>query len=611
MADTKGVRRDPDLRLQSRRADGGFSLIEQVIAMTVIVGALLGLLSTLGATAQGVVVGRQRTIAVSLAKQVIEHLQGIDYTDVAMDLASPGLATDLLITGTSPDLKFELESLVPGGTTPYRETPVSVGTTFSLRTFVTAVLASGDGYRRITVIVDWPSISPKHTMRFSSFVFPLDFTSFPASTGSAEVTGGLITLTGNLGGDTFDDVHVVLPAVRADTSSSTLRTSIGAAGSATSYVDLLVGPVSSTNCSGGGTGIGECPRQTFDSIADNDSTSTSTGNWVAAVGKSFAAGSISTPGGLTIHTPAAAGTVTSHASTDICGSCGFGDDDGVPWTDVGLATTTGSSALFASSHGVGVLGGSLWALGSAWSPTASVDHDLTGNGIVTTSAQLVAPQLALLALEGPGVPAGFEGAVKVGAFTAQASASSGYTTVAPTATAVGPTTVQLWGAGGYGSPVSWMPGTALDVSATATFTVGDHVVSFASRVQSQPSTVSNAVGTTPRTDAAAQHPSILIVTVEVTITSASLVETPVTTTTSTSTVATTTSVPETTTTSIPETTTTSETATTTSETTTAPETTIAVTTTTIPSIPLVTDRFTIVFDYGRVSAHSTWLAKAA
>jgi hypothetical protein len=35
-----------------------------------------------------------------------------------------------------------------------------------------------------------------------------------------------------------------------------------------------------------------------------------------------------------------------------------------------------------------------------------------------------------------------------------------------------------------------------------------------------------------------------------------------------------------------------------------------VTTTTVPPTPLVTDSFTIVVDYGRVSAHDTWLAHA-
>ena len=68
---------------QRANADDGFSLIEQIIAMVVIVIVLLGLLGTLGAAAKGVVTGRQRTIAVSLAKQAIENLQGAKYSDVA------------------------------------------------------------------------------------------------------------------------------------------------------------------------------------------------------------------------------------------------------------------------------------------------------------------------------------------------------------------------------------------------------------------------------------------------------------------------------------------------------------------------------------------------
>ena len=75
---------------ESDGRDAGFSLIEQVIAMLVIVTVLLGLLSTLGATAKGVVTGRQRTIAVSLSKQVIEKLQGAAYSDVAIEPGDTG-----------------------------------------------------------------------------------------------------------------------------------------------------------------------------------------------------------------------------------------------------------------------------------------------------------------------------------------------------------------------------------------------------------------------------------------------------------------------------------------------------------------------------------------
>lgn len=577
-------------RSRSERGDGGFSLIEQIIAMVVIVGVLLGLLSTLGATARGVTTGRQRTIAVSLSKQVIESLQGAAYSDVAMDQST--LAADVLVLGVMPNLTFEGEQLVLGGPTaaPYRTISTAVGTTFSLRTFVTGVASGGAGYRRTTVIVDWPSVSPIHTLRFSSLVFPLDYTSYPASSGSAEATGGLITVSGQLGGDTFEDANMVLPGIRAGTSSSTLRTSIGAAASAASNVDLAAGPVTSVTCSAVGDDLGECPRQTLESVADNDSTST-TGSWVKGVGQLFAAGSLSTPGGTTIVTPA--GTMTSRASTDVCGSCGFGDNDGFPWVDSSVATTTASAAVFAANYTDGVLGGSLWTMANAWSPSASVDHDPTGGGIVTASAQLSAPALSLLKLTG--APVGFDGAVKVGAFTAKASAQSGYTLVAPDVV-TGTTTVQiqLWDGVAYRT-VNLLAGSALDTTATATFAIGTHVVVFNTRVVAQPSTFST-VATAPRTDAAAQHPSIFVIVVDVTITTTP----PVPTTTTTATTSTTsTSTTSTTVDTTPPTTSTTSSSTTSS------------TTTTIAPLPVVVDNFTIVVDYGRVSAHSTWLAKAA
>ncbi len=330
---------------------------------------------------------------------------------------------------------------------------------------------------------------------------------------------------GQLGGDTIEDLHLALPAVRSDTNASTLRTSIGAAASATGYVDLLDGPVTSPGCPAPGTDVGECPRQTNDSIADNDFTST-TGSWVSGIGKTFVAGSLHTPGGTTLTTPA--GSMTTRTSTNACGSCGFGDSDGLPWSDASVATTTASTSDFNSDHGVGVLSGSFWTLDNAWTPSASIDHDSTGGGLVTATAQLSAPAVRVLDLVG--APVGYAGAVKVGAFTARATAAAGYTLAAPDVT-TGTTAmqIQLWDGAGY-QTINLLPGTALDTTATASFTISDHIVSFTSRVQAQPSNFST-LGTAPRGDAAAQHPSILLITVEVTITSATLTDTPPTTTT--------------------------------------------------------------------------------
>jgi hypothetical protein len=209
-----------------------------------------------------------------------------------------------------------------------------------------------------------------------------------------------------------------------------------------------------------------------------------------------------------------------------------------------------------------------------------------------------------------GGPTGYTGAVKVNAFTARATAAAGYTLVAPDV-ATGTTTmqIQLWDGAAYRT-VNLLPGAALDTTAAASLTIGDHIVSFTSRVQAQPSNFST-LGTAPRGDAAAQHPSILLITVEATITSATLKDTPPTTTTVPTTSTTTTTIPGTTTTTTIPTTTSIGATTTTSTSTSSTSTTLAATTTTTPAPPLVTDHFTIAVDYGRVSAHTTWLAKAA
>ena len=479
--------------------DHGFTLIEQIISMTVIVGALLGLLSTLGTTARAMTTARQRTIAVSLAKQVIENLQGADWTKVA---TGTDVTTADPMVAAGPPLKLKVggsatEDLIFGGTaldgTPvsYRTTQVAVGTTFTLRTFVTTVPpigGKGTGYRHVTVVVEWPSSSSTaHTLQFSSLVFPLDYTSFPSSNGSAEVTDGLITLGGCLGSDTFDDVRVALPGARSDTIASTLRTAIGAATSAAAHVEAH-SRIDSTTCTPvDPVAPDNCPGVSIANVADNDS-STTTLNTASGSGGSFLCTNPPTGGGLVVLVPPAGATsLAANAKTDLCSpACPFaGVADAVPWADARVTPTAGSSATFNS---VG-LTGNVWSFVGDWSATTSVDHDAVGS--VRAAAVLNAPALGILSL--PGI---LDGAVKVASFTATASAASGYTTTAPTLTFG--TTVQMWTGSGYGPAVAVAAGT--NWSGASTFAVGDRQVSLVATVQTQPLlVVSVAVTITPST----------------------------------------------------------------------------------------------------------------
>jgi hypothetical protein len=458
--------------------------------MTIVLGVLLGLLSTLGAVAHAMTTSRQRTIAVSLAKQTIENIEGADWANVA---TGTGVTTaDPLVTPGTP-LKFGGEDLFFGGTSPYRTYPVAAGATFALTTFVTTVPPAGGegtGYRHVTVIIAWPSTNPAHTMQFSSLVFPLDYTSYPAGNGTAEVTDGLVTLSGCLGGDTFDDVHVALPGARADTIASTLRTAIGSATSAAAHVEVHPRLDSATCVPVDPVVADQCPRVNITNVADNDS-STSTPNTASGSGGSFLCPISPTAGGLAVVVPPAVPTsLSSDAKTDACSpTCAFaGATDTVPFADAAVTPTAGSSATFNS----GGLSGSLWSFASGWSATTRVDHDTitSTSGSVTTSASLSAPALTILSL--PGVP---DGVVKVDSFTATASASAGYTTTAPNL--VFATTLQIWNGSGYDAVVV-APGTSW--SGTPTLAVGDRQVSLLVTVQTQPLLlVSVAVTITPST----------------------------------------------------------------------------------------------------------------
>ena len=545
MADTTIVRCADNQTRRCHHSNAGSSLVEQIIAIAIIGTVLLGLLGTLGASAKGIVTARQRTIAVSLAKQAIEHLQGSDYKNA-------------VITGTGAPATFEGEAVYapPGGTFPYITSISAAETTFTLKTLVTTVSASS---RRITVIVDWPSSTPTkpHTMRFSSLVYDLDFKSYPTSSGSADATGGLVTLSGCLGGETFgeEDVRVALPGATADTGASTLRTSIGSAAGASSSLRAGARDDLSACVPGASTAISECPLTTIESIADNDS-STLTGSSAQVPGELPFACSAATPSSsVVIESPGS--LLKSFAKTDSCSSCLWSTPpDSVPWAQATATTTSGSSGTFHS----GSLDGSLWKFASGWSATALVDHTLVNHfpvdqGTVAASAQLTAPALTVLELPG------FAGAVKVGSFTSVASAAAGDTSVAPSVTSP-PVEVSLWNGIGY-SVTSWTPGTPFDESASGSIEVGGRTVSFTSNVQSQPS-APGVVGAAPRTDAYASHPSLLVVTVAVVV-----------------------------------------------EPTSAGPTGSSVPDTTVVPPPIATDSFTVVVDYGSVSARGTWLTKAA
>src|SRR5205807_2075507 len=87
--------------------ESGFTILESVIALSLIFSVLVVLLGGLTTGVRGVVIGRQRGVALALANEILEDARARAYGAVGHDLDSdPTLATDPLITGTSPNLVY-------------------------------------------------------------------------------------------------------------------------------------------------------------------------------------------------------------------------------------------------------------------------------------------------------------------------------------------------------------------------------------------------------------------------------------------------------------------------------------------------------------------------
>jgi type II secretory pathway pseudopilin PulG len=182
--------------------DAGFSIVESLIALGLVFGVMVGLLATVNIGVRGIITGRQRSVAISIANEVMETARNRSYADVGHDLDSdPTLAGDPTLQGTVPNLVFTdlspepneplVGSVVDAGEdagdhtnelfpfSPHRWTTQREATTYTTSVYVTRVVpvlpATGDPYRRLTVIVTWDrslhAAGIPASVRLSSFLF--------------------------------------------------------------------------------------------------------------------------------------------------------------------------------------------------------------------------------------------------------------------------------------------------------------------------------------------------------------------------------------------------------------------------------------------------------
>ena len=455
--------------------ESGFTILESVIALSLIFSVLVVLLGGLTTGVRGVVIGRQRGVALALANEILEDARARAYGAVGHDLDSdPTLATDPLITGTSPNLVYtgvtppeplagsSVDAGAAGGTntnplfpfSPHTYTQQRDGSRYTTSVYVTTITpASGDPFKRISVTVSWrPGLSSAaRTLSLSTFLYNVVPPPDPRLIGQGEADSGTFTLCPVstdpcvLTGLSLSQSRLSLPYVSGAVDSGFIRTARGTANSGSASIDLLAGLP--TGCQVLGL-TGTCSGAKADASADND-----TGTAPPDTDQEGSSGPVSATGGavagpLVLSASLGSGTAQAQATGRSCWACQaagtpkVGDDDLLPYF-YGNATGPASlSAGFAFAPGVlgliGALNGTFLSVGTACSVSCAnvtIDRDTNaGNGTITSTAGISYPSMKLMNFTTGLLPGSFSGMVSIGTGTATATAAAGPGTAAPTVT---------------------------------------------------------------------------------------------------------------------------------------------------------------------------------
>lgn len=183
----------------------GMSLIELVVAMTVLAIVMTGLAASIGFSLKTVQLTRARQVAEAAANKRLEELRDVDYPQLALDSmpvynAAPD-NPDHWVSGTSYDYTGEgdFEPMIvetdPPGPVAHIESPVTVGgTVVDVYQFVTWVddptISGTQNLRRVTVVVEYHNIAVKGTHRVlrESMVFTPGTITLPSSASSTTTT---------------------------------------------------------------------------------------------------------------------------------------------------------------------------------------------------------------------------------------------------------------------------------------------------------------------------------------------------------------------------------------------------------------------------------------
>ena len=166
------------------RGDGGFTIVEMLIALVLASVMFLALGFTLTRVMSGTADSRRNQQAADFISERMEAYRGGDYASVAIrtpGAGAPALTSDPKITGTAGNYKFDpddagplaTEQLLvdPAGVVTQKESVVRDGTHFDIASYVTVPSdASASPYKRLTTIVTWLQGGFRHQRRATTYV---------------------------------------------------------------------------------------------------------------------------------------------------------------------------------------------------------------------------------------------------------------------------------------------------------------------------------------------------------------------------------------------------------------------------------------------------------
>ena len=552
-----------------READGGFSLIELVMAIFVFSVITTALGYVLTGSMVDVAFARQRQVANHLATQAMEQVRALPFSTLAAGLDRTDLATadpNITVTGSGATAVYTFTptgETIPTGTSgnaqvplnPHRQTKVVNGTTYTVAVYPTNYQGSTTSFRA-TVITSWTGSFRKglvasvstQTILFSpagcvsSATHPFASPCQPFLYGTSSMGQGAVTVTGTLLGINLH--QAVLRAGELDSTMQIEQVSAAQGRATTSGVSLDIT----------GQSVQNSGAQLGASASDTDPVSTALVYSQTPVSQGSPATLSATNGYFSLvltpsptETGNSISTSSASSSTNLCPDpLGINQNDLLPCGSGSLQQTGLMSGTFSVGAGAIPMGnallGSIAAAPSAAKSFANLDtpacsgSPTTGDGCVRSKASrsigtvtLVNLPANLASLRPADIPSGWNGyLLRASSFSDTVSAESGVGSAAPTVTipiSGSAPTISYWNGAGYSTttiapgaavavPVASVnindagfPGGALTIQITAAISTGGTV-----------KTDPGNCGTCTRTSASAQSASPIVGDITYTIT---------------------------------------------------------------------------------------------